>query len=112
MCAGGNGFSVLKFDPALDPAAPGGIENPTLLYSRQIPGVSIAHSGSFSYDGKVLIFGHEPGGGTGAQCQAKESGSIYCVLFWQQFDNCLPACSGHLPFFYLRGLYFRTQQDR
>ena len=68
MCAGGNGFSVFRFDPALDPAAPGGIENPTLLYSRQVPGVGIAHSGSFAYDGKVLIFGHEPGGGTQAQC--------------------------------------------
>jgi hypothetical protein len=70
MCAGGNGFSVFRFDPALDPAAPGGIENPTMLYSRQVPGVGIAHSGSFSYDGEVLIFGHEPGGGTGAQCVA------------------------------------------
>ena len=70
MCAGGNGFSVFRFDPALDPAAPGGIENPTLLYSRSLPGVSPAHSGSFSYDGDVLIFGWEPGGGTGARCVA------------------------------------------
>jgi hypothetical protein len=70
MCAGGNGFSVFRFDPALDPAAPGGIEQPTLLYSRQVAGVGIAHSGSFSYDGDVLIFGHEPGGGTQAQCVA------------------------------------------
>jgi hypothetical protein len=70
MCAGGNGFSVFRFDPSIDPASPGGIENPTMLYSRQVPGVGIAHSGSFSYDGKVLIFGHEPGGGTQAQCVA------------------------------------------
>ena len=60
MCAGGNGFSVFRFDPALNPADPGGIENPTLLYSRSLTGVSPAHSGSFSYDGKVLIFGWEP----------------------------------------------------
>ncbi len=72
MCAGGNGFSMLKFDPALDPAAEGGIENPTLLYSRSM-GISTGHSGSFSYDGKVLIFGHEPGGGTQAQCEAGDS---------------------------------------
>jgi hypothetical protein len=70
MCAGGNGFSVFRFDPALNPADPGGIENPTLLYSRSLTGVSPAHSGSFSYDGKVLIFGWEPGGGTGARCVA------------------------------------------
>ena len=72
MCAGGNGFSVLKFDPALDPGRRGGIENPTLLYSRSM-GISTGHSGSFSYDGKVLIFGHEPGGGTQAQCEAGDS---------------------------------------
>jgi hypothetical protein len=73
MCAGGNGFSVFRFDPALDPAAEGGIENPTLLYSKQVTGVGIGHSGSFSYDGKVLIFGHEPGGGTSARCQTSSS---------------------------------------
>jgi hypothetical protein len=83
MCAGGNGFSVFKFDPALDPASPGGIEQPTLLYSRQIPGVSIAHSGSFSYDGKVLIFGHEPGGGTGAQCQTTSSAVNRTLFFYE-----------------------------
>jgi hypothetical protein len=70
MCAGGNGFSVFSFDPSIDPALPGGIENPTLIRSVTIPGVGIAHSGSFSYDGDVLIFGHEPGGGTQAQCVA------------------------------------------
>ena len=51
---------------------PGGIANPTLLYSRQVPqiGGGPAHSGSFTYDGKVLIFGWEPGGGTNPRCQA------------------------------------------
>ena len=72
MCAGGNGISVYKFDPALDPAVEGSIELPTLLYSRSF-GVGTGHSGSFSYDGKVLIFGHEPGGGVQAQCQASSS---------------------------------------
>ncbi len=72
MCAGGNGFSVLKFDPAIDPDAVGGIANPALQISRSL-GVGTGHSGSFSYDGKVLIFGHEPGGGTQAQCQAGSS---------------------------------------
>ena len=88
MCAGGNGFSVFKFDPTRDPdeagtpEQPGGIANPTLLYSRQVPGVSIAHSGSFTYDGKVLIFGHEPGGGTGAQCQATSSVNNRTLFFF------------------------------
>ncbi len=70
LCAGGNGFSVFKFDPSVPADAAGGIANPALLYSKTMGGVGIAHSGSFSYDGKVLIFGHEPGGGSQPNCQA------------------------------------------
>ncbi|HEU4545221.1 MAG TPA: PA domain-containing protein [Microlunatus sp.] len=65
-CAGGNGFSVWS----LDPADGGSLEDPAILYSRAVPGVSIGHSASFSWDGEILIFGHEPGGGGQAQCQA------------------------------------------
>ena len=65
-CAGGNGFSVWS----LDPADGGSLEDPALLYSRSVPGVSIGHSASFSWDGEVVVFGHEPGGGGQAQCQA------------------------------------------
>jgi hypothetical protein len=62
-CAGGNGFSVWSLDPS-------NLEDPEILYSRTIPGVSIGHSASFTWDGEVLIFGHEPGGGGQPQCQA------------------------------------------
>ncbi|HEX6238010.1 MAG TPA: PA domain-containing protein, partial [Acidimicrobiales bacterium] len=65
-CAGGNGFSVWS----LDPADGGSLEDPAILYSRSVPGVSIGHSASFSWDGEILVFGHEPGGGGQAQCQA------------------------------------------
>jgi len=65
-CAGGDGFSVWS----LDPADGGSLEDPAILYSRTVPGVSIGHSASFSWDGEVLVFGHEPGGGGQAQCQA------------------------------------------
>jgi hypothetical protein len=82
MCAGGNGFSVFKFDPALDVTAPGGLENPTLLYSKPM-GISTGHSGSFSYDGKVLIFGHEPGGGSDSQCQATSSLANRTLFFME-----------------------------
>ena len=76
MCAGGNGLSMYAFDMAKGadeagtPASPGGVENPTLMWSRVIDGVGVGHSGSFTYDGKLLIFGHEPGGGSDARCQA------------------------------------------
>jgi LVIVD repeat-containing protein len=75
MCAGGNGFSVFKFDPSIAADDPGGIANPTLLYTKPM-GISTGHSGSFSYDGKVLIFGHEPGGGSGAQCQVAPTTTV------------------------------------
>ena len=44
MCAGGDGLSVLKFDPALNPAAPGGIERPTLICSQSVTGVTPRHT--------------------------------------------------------------------
>jgi hypothetical protein len=78
MCAGGNGLTMFAFDMAKDPTAagtkesPGGVENPTQLWTQSM-GVSTGHSGSFTYDGKHLIYGHEPGGGSQAQCQASSS---------------------------------------
>jgi hypothetical protein len=65
-CAGGNGFTVLS----LGGRRGGTIENPVVLYSVTVPEVTIGHSAAFTWDGKVLIFGHEPGGGTQARCQA------------------------------------------
>lgn len=68
-CAGGNGFTVWS----LDPADGGSLVDPVQLYSRTITGVTIGHSASFTWDGRMLIFGHEPGGGTQARCQATSS---------------------------------------
>jgi hypothetical protein len=82
MCAGGNGFSVFKFDPSIPADDPGGIANPTLLYSKSM-GITTGHSGSFTYDGKVLIFGHEPGGGSQAQCQASSTPANRTLFFME-----------------------------
>jgi hypothetical protein len=68
-CAGGNGFTVWSLDPALG----GSLEDPLQLYSRSITGVTIGHSAAFTWDGEVLIFGHEPGGGGQARCQETSS---------------------------------------
>jgi hypothetical protein len=64
-CAGGDGFSVWS----LDPDDGGSLTEPRLLYSRAVPGVSVGHSAAFSWDGEVLVFGHEPGGGGQPRCQ-------------------------------------------
>jgi hypothetical protein len=82
-CAGGNGFTVWSFDPSIDPPAAGSLEDPIQLYSRTITGVSIGHSASFTWDGEVLIFGHEPGGGGQAQCQATSSITNRSLFFFE-----------------------------
>jgi len=82
VCAGGNGFSTFGFDPSIPADDPGGIANPTRMYSRPITGVSIGHSASFTYDGKVLVYGHEPGGGGQAQCQATSSTVNRTIFFF------------------------------
>ena len=67
-CAGGNGLSVWS----MHPDDGGSLLQPVLQWSRSL-GVGIGHSASWSWDGEVIIFGHEPGGGTQAQCQATSS---------------------------------------
>ncbi len=67
VCAGHDGFSVWSMN-----AEDGGsFEDPALLYSQMIDAdVTIGHSGIFTTDGKVIVFGHEPGGGTQPRCTA------------------------------------------
>jgi hypothetical protein len=100
-CAGGNCFTVWS----LDPAQGGSLTDPALLYTRVVPGVSIGHSAAFTWDGEILIFGHEPGGGGEARCQATSSVVDRTLFFFHartgepagtflhqrpqtQFENC------------------------
>ena len=64
-CSGGPGFAVYS----LGGPAGGTLEDPQLLYQRQIPTVNIGHSASFSWNGEVMIYGWEPGGGVAAECE-------------------------------------------
>lgn len=77
-CAGGNGFTVWS----LDAADGGSLENPMQLYSRIVTGVNIGHSASFTWDGRLLIFGHEPGGGAAPRCQATSSVTDRSLFFF------------------------------
>ena len=65
VCAGGTGFAVWS----LGGARGGSLTDPARLYRVAVPTVTIGHSGVFSWDGKVVVFGHEPGGGVAARCQ-------------------------------------------
>ena len=68
--AGGANTGVNVF--STDPADGGSKEDPAWLYHKVTGGISLGHSASFTWDGKVLIVGHEPGGGSGAECEATD----------------------------------------
>ena len=77
-CAGGDGFTVWS----LGGPAGGTLEDPQLLYSRSVPTVTIGHSAAFSWDGGVVLFGHEPGGGVGAECEATDEDEKKSYFFF------------------------------
>jgi hypothetical protein len=68
--AGGTNTGVNVF--STDPDDGGSKEDPRWLYQKDTGGISLGHSASFTWDGEVLIVGHEPGGGSGAECEATD----------------------------------------
>jgi hypothetical protein len=67
-CAGGTGVRVFS----LGGTSGGTLEDPQLLFHVDEPGVTIGHSAAWTWDGEVIIFGHEPGGGVADQCKASD----------------------------------------
>jgi hypothetical protein len=64
-CAGGNSLGIYS----LGGPDGGSLEEPLMMH-HILPGIpSSGHSASFTYDGKVVIFGWEPGGGVRPACQ-------------------------------------------
>ena len=84
-CAGGEGARIFSLDPA-DGAS---LDNPVLMHHFDIPGVTIGHSAAWSWDGEVLIFGHEPGGGVDARCQATSALVDRTLFFYDHEGNQL-----------------------
>jgi uncharacterized repeat protein (TIGR01451 family) len=80
--AGGSGFSVWS----LDPADGGSLLDPMLMYTKTVTGVSIGHSHTFSWDGSILVFGHEPGGGVAPNCQST-SPQVNKTLFFYDSET-------------------------
>lgn len=75
-CAGGDGFAVWSLSGS------GSLTDPDLLYSQSVPGVGIGHLATFTWDGKVIVFSHEPGGGVQASCQAGSPVSDKSAFFF------------------------------
>jgi hypothetical protein len=84
-CAGGKGARIFSLDPA-DGAS---LEEPVLMHHFDIPGVTIGHSAAWSWDGEVLVFGHEPGGGTQARCQSTSALVDRTLFFYDHEGNQL-----------------------
>jgi uncharacterized repeat protein (TIGR01451 family) len=91
-CAGGSGFTVWS----LDPADGGSLTDPMLMYTKTVTGVTIGHSHTFSWDGSVLVFGHEPGGGVSPNCQST-SPQVFKTLFFYETDTGNPLGQWVLP---------------
>jgi hypothetical protein len=77
-CAGGTGVRVFS----LGGPNGGSLEDPELKYHIEEPGVTIGHSAAWTWDGKVLIFGHEPGGGVVPECEATDPPLNYTYFFY------------------------------
>jgi hypothetical protein len=69
-CAGSDPAGVNVF--TTDPAQGGSLVDPKWLYFKETGGIALGHSASFTWDGEVLIVGHEPGGGGGARYEATD----------------------------------------
>ena len=82
-CAGGTGFRVFS----LGGRRGGSKEDPELLYHFDLPNVTGGHSAAFTWDGEVIVFGHEPGGGVAAECEATDPDFQKSAFFFDADDG-------------------------
>ena len=78
-CAGGDGVTTWS----IGGTSGGTLDSPNFLWSKAVGGVTIGHAASFTWDGEVLVFGHEPGGGVQANCQASNPDIDKTVFFFE-----------------------------
>jgi hypothetical protein len=81
-CSGGNSMTIWS----VDPAEGGSLEEPMFMHHTEFEGVTIGHTASFTWDGNYAVFGHEPGGGGQAQCQATSS-VVNRTLFFVEVET-------------------------
>ena len=85
-CAGGNGYTMLS----LGGPRGGSLTAPKFMYSRameQDKFVTIGHAATFSWDGRIVAFGHEPGGGTLPMCTAAADGVRAKTMYFFDTDT-------------------------
>jgi hypothetical protein len=86
-CASGSEANV--FDIGENEHPGGSITRPSFLYTIEEPGVGTDpahpgnwHSAAFTWDGKVLILGWEPGGGAAPECEATDPPVTKSAFFY------------------------------
>jgi len=81
MMACASGAHTNVFDIGANDMPGGSIEDPEFLYTIEEPGVGPKpgeehsgswHSATFTWDGKVIVLGWEPGGGADPECEATD----------------------------------------
>ena len=88
-CAGHHGYQVWDISTLDDPEFEYMVDvNEVFGYEMGDPGfISIGHSAVFTWDGEVIVFGHEPGGGVQAQCQAGQPETNRSAMFFRADDG-------------------------
>jgi len=85
-CASADATNV--FDVGANAHPGGSLADPVFLYTVSEPGVGQAgtngrwHSATFSWDGKVLVLGWEPGGGSEPECQTTDPDVDKSMFFY------------------------------
>jgi len=71
---------------SIGPPRGGSLEHPKFLYTIQEPGVDGHvgrwHSAGFTWDGRVIVLGWEPGGGGSPECQAASPAVRKSMFFY------------------------------
>jgi len=84
VCASNDSVNV--FDIGANDHPGGSLVDPQLLYTIQEPGVDGHrgrwHSGGFTWDGKVIVLGWEPGGGAAPECEATDPAVTKSAFFY------------------------------
>lgn len=85
LCAGGDGVTMMS----IGGAGGGTLTAPVMLWTKSLAadGVSIGHAASFSWDGSIAIFGHEPGGGGAAECEEADVDTKMTTYFFNALDG-------------------------
>jgi hypothetical protein len=89
VCASNDSANVYDIGRNAHPG--GSIEDPVLLYTIQEPGVDGHvgrwHSGTFTWDGKVIVMGWEPGGGSAPECEAADPAVKKSAFFYDSANG-------------------------